>query len=286
MKKLNLRKGRWMIRELHKRDLSVWQIARQQGVSARHARRLRQQFSQPKDYTLKPCGRRPQPATREQEQLILSLHEQYGCGARSLENHVNAQNRHIPHNKIHAVLLKHGLAKQEPKKQKRRKWVRYERRHSNSLWHADWKEWNGKQLIVFEDDASRFITGWGLFDSASAENSLQVFAVAVDKYGAPKQLLTDNGSHFCNAFDKKDLRHVFHGGVAAAGVQHVFTRVKHPQCNGKNERVFRTLNHEAKRLGSMEKAVEFYNCKRPHMSLRWEALETPIMAFQRKKRKS
>ena len=275
-----------MVHELHKRELSVWQIARQQGVSQRHARRLRQRFQQPRDFTLQACGRRPQPATPEQERLILSLHAQYGFGARSLENVTNATKQHVPHNKIHAVLLKHGLANIEPKKQKRRKWVRFERRFSNSLWHADWKDWNGKHLIVLEDDASRLIVGWGLFDSASAENSLQAFAVAVDQYGVPKQLLTDNGSHFCNPHDKKDRQHVFHGGLAAAGVKQVFTRVHHPQTNGKNERVFRTLAHETRRLGSLEKAVAFYNGQRPHMSLHWEALETPLAAFERKKRKS
>lgn len=282
MRKLNLRKGRWMIRELHKRDLSVWQIARQQGVSERHARRLRSKFKNAKAFELKHCGRKPQPIPRAQEQRILTAYAEYGFGALSLENVL----KDVSHNKIHAVLLKHGLARHDVKKQKKRKYVRYERRHSNSLWHADWTDFQGRKLLVFEDDASRLIVGYGLFDSASAENSLQVFAIAVEKWGLPKQLLTDNDTHFCNTHKKRDLTHAFHGGVTRAGVYHIFTRVKHPQCNGKNERVFQTIERDAKRLGSLDAAVEFYNLKRPHMSLRWEALETPLQAFNRKKRKT
>lgn len=271
-----------MIRELHKAELTVWQIAKQQGVSERHARRLRAKFKEAKAFTLKDCGRKPQPLTVAAEQRVLTAHAEYGFGALSLENVLGYE---VSHNKIHAVLLKHGLARRDRKKQKKRKYLRYERRHSNSLWHADWTDFGGKKLLVILDDASRLIVGYGLFSSASAENSLQVFAAAAAKWGLPKQLLTDNGTHFCNTHKKRDLQHAFHGGVTHAGVHHIFTHVKHPQCNGKNERVFQTIVHEAKRLGSLERAVTFYNEKRPHMSLRWEALETPLQAFNRKKRK-
>lgn len=281
MRKLNLRKGRWMIRELQKGELTVWQIARQQGVSERHARRLRAKFNEAKDFSLNACGRKPQPLSAAAEQRVLSAHAEYGFGALSLENVL----KDVSHNKIHAVLLKHGLAKHDVKKQKKRKYVRYERRHSNSLWHADWTDFDSKKLLVILDDASRLVVGYGVFPSDTAENSLQVFAAAAAKWGLPKQLLTDNGTHFCNTHKKRDLQHAFHGGVTHAGVYHIFTRVNHPQCNGKNERVFQTIAHEAERLGSLDRAVTFYNEKRPHMSLRWEALETPLQAYNRKKRK-
>ena len=41
------------------------------------------------------------------------------------------------------------------RKHVRRRWVRWEREHSNSLWHADWhemkkdKRWKGQWLIVY-----------------------------------------------------------------------------------------------------------------------------------------
>jgi len=42
--------------------------------------------------------------------------------------------------KINFVLKQRVLAISEPKKWHRKKWMRYERGHSKSLWHVDWHE--------------------------------------------------------------------------------------------------------------------------------------------------
>lgn len=48
-----------------------------------------------------------------------------------------------------------GLARDEPRKQMKRKWVRYERKYSNSLWHTDWTLIDGKGwMTAYLDDAS------------------------------------------------------------------------------------------------------------------------------------
>ena len=69
----------------------------------------------------------------------------------------------IGHRRIHQVLREEGLALSEPKK-RGRKWIRYEREHSNSLWHADWHKvkdprWKDQWLVCYEADASRFMVG-------------------------------------------------------------------------------------------------------------------------------
>lgn len=110
-----------------------------------------------------------------------------------------------------------GLAKDEPKKKNQRKckWVRYERRHSNSLWHADWTEKDGKQILLIEDDASRLLVGFGVFDNATAENSVATMKQVMEKYGVPKQVMTDHGTHFilklhhsryCSSLDTKFIK--------------------------------------------------------------------------------
>ena len=53
---------------------------------------------------------------------------------------------HIPHNRIHKYLLEEGLAKEEPRKKRRRKlYIRYEKEHSMSAAHThiDWFEKDG-----------------------------------------------------------------------------------------------------------------------------------------------
>lgn len=195
----------------------------------------------------------------------------------------------ISKNKIYKILKDGGKVKNEPKKQKKRKWVRYERRHSNSMWHVDWtRTTDGRQFIIYEDDASRFITGWGVFDHATLENAYAVYKKATRKFGFPKQLLSDNGSQFRfnEAFDKPlNIVNKFQKLLKKDGVKQIFTRLHHPQTNGKLERLNFTLDVLCKHFHSMDKAVECYNFRRPHMSLNMDIAETPYEAFLRKMRK-
>jgi putative transposase len=64
---------------------------------------------------------------------------EYKVNALALEKVIRRVHKvHIPHNRIHRVLKEHDKAFDEPAKKKRRKWVRYERKHSLSLVHTDW----------------------------------------------------------------------------------------------------------------------------------------------------
>ena len=56
--------------------------------------------------------------------------------------------------------------------------------------------YKGRHLIVYEDDASRYIVGYGLFDSPSSENAVRVLDEAIRKHGRPASILTDRGSSF------------------------------------------------------------------------------------------
>jgi len=65
---------------------------------------------------------------------------------------------HTPHNRIHRAMKSMGIARDEPRKQGRKKWIRYERKYSNSLWHIDWKLIDGLGwFTTYLDDVSRFI---------------------------------------------------------------------------------------------------------------------------------
>ena len=50
-----------------------------------------------------------------------------------IEQYLDEKGIHIGHNKIHTILLEANLAKEERGKKNRRKWVKYEKKHSNSL---------------------------------------------------------------------------------------------------------------------------------------------------------
>ena len=91
-------------------------------------------------------------------------------------------------------------------KKKRRKWVRYERTHSMSLWQGDWKMLGEKWILAFMDDASRFITGYGVFDSATNENTIKVLREGFTEYGIPDEILTDHGTQFVTAKSRETAR--------------------------------------------------------------------------------
>lgn len=290
MKKLNKRELCWIIKQMKRQELSVYRIAKQRGVTPRWVRAIWKIYRETGDIPVQQIsGRKVVPVSEKEQNLILRNWRENPLGAVSLENLIYLREGiKIPHNKIHKILKEAGKALDEPNKQERRSWVRYERKHSNSLWHVDWTNLDdGRKLIIYEDDASRFITGYGVYDEATLENSLTVFGGAAETYGAPKQLLSDNGTQFrfSEAFDRDlDTKNKFQKRMESYGVKQVFTRVHRPQANGKVERLFNSIKKYIKHFGTVEKAVEFYNYRRPHMSLRWDKLETPHEAFLRKRR--
>jgi len=189
----------------------------------------------------------------------------------------------ISHHRTHMVLKESGMAKTEPKKSRQRKWVRYERKHANSLWHTDWFELGGRHVIVFIDDASRLAVAAQAFPNATAENAITALDAAVSRYGYPKQLMSDHGTQFTslpregcaepqpNAFQKR---------LAELGIQHIKARVKHPQSNGKAERFVGTVRTLMPHFHSLNELVRYYNMRRPHMSLDvGERLRTPFQTF-------
>lgn len=79
-------------------------------------------------------GRKPRPVSDDERNLILEVRKEHPIsGALALEKILDSMGVHIPHNRIHRILKEEGLAVDEPRKQRRRKWIRYERRFSNSL---------------------------------------------------------------------------------------------------------------------------------------------------------
>lgn len=281
MRKLNLRQLAWILRELRKGELSVYRIARLQRVSPRWVRNLRSRFEGvPACRARLDQPGRPRIPVKEQDvRTVLSMHSVTPMCAVKLEMQLGIDGNRIPHNRIHNILREAGKVNVMGRLIRRKSWVRYQRRHSNSLWHTDFCDIDGKHLIAYIDDASRFIVGFGFFSNATTENALTVLDSAIRSYGKPKQVMTDHGTQFC-ANEKKTYQ--FTESLKDRGVQHIMAKVKRPQSNGKIERWFGTFKRLYRQSGhDATKAVNTYN-NMLHLSLD----TTPAIAFKQKTRKS
>jgi transposase InsO family protein len=195
------------------------------------------------------------------------------------------------------VLKEAGRVADSPKKQKRRAWVRFERRFANSLWQMDYTVLRpGVHLLVILDDASRLVVGYGSTRRETAAFAWDVFVQAGERYGFPRQLLTDHGTQFTKEayeavgfFDRRLRDLARDRGIR---VQHIHGRVKHPQTGGKVERVNGTIKASLRRrwpdgrsvFRDVDDVLRWYNERKPHMSLDFEHAETPLEAFERKLR--
>ena len=264
-------------------------IARSLGISVRRVNQVWREYKDTENIPIigKNMGRPPDPPLSEREkEIIREVKQKYKLGARRLELLIDRDYKiHIPHNKIHKFLLEDGLAQSNTKKQKRRKWVRYEREHSMTAGHIDWHDTNdGKAVCAVEDDSSRKILSYGEFDSQDTENSKKVFKMVVDgfwKIYPMGELIMDHGSAFgAHRTDEKgDWDSKFKEYIESYGTKPIRIRVNHPQSNGKIEKWFDLYKKYREEFSTFDEFVHWYNCIRPHESLDPKGLKTPEEAF-------
>ena len=134
------------------------------------------------------------------------------------------------------------------------------------------------------DDSSRLILTMGEYSNISTESSIELLSAAYQKFKhirAIREVITDHGSEFyANKRDKNgNAQHRFELFCQEQGINHILCRVKHPQTNGKLEKFFHIYDDHRGEFEPLEEYIHWYNCVRPHMSLDFKNLETPLQAF-------
>jgi len=206
------------------------------------------------------------------EIIILDLRRRFGYGACRIEHLLKSKGFDISHRQIEKLLLRNNLVVPNIKKQKPRKWVRYELPNPNDLWHTDWSydPFTQRQLGVYIDDKTRLITSYGVFGRATADITIALLKTGIMGYGKPKAVMTDHGSqYYANKPEAKQENTQFRMALDALGIKHYVARVNRPQTNGKVERFFLSYKTEFM-TGSFRNITDYikhYNEARPHMSL-------------------
>jgi len=121
---------------------------------------------------------------------------------------------------------------------------RFERSTPNQMWQSDitYFTFQGKTayIIGFLDDYSRFVTGLGVFRSQTSAYVVDTYREAVATYGAPTEMLTDNGRQYASWRGKTQ----FQKELKRDHVEHIRSTPHHPQTLGKIERFWQSLKEE------------------------------------------
>ena len=201
------------------------------------------------------------------------------CGARKLHAILKKEGFGVSLWKISQVMKTEGFQKPCLKRQKPRKYKRYEWPISNFMWHTDWhvikaEKLKGKHFISFLDDSSRKIMGYGVFDSQTTRNSLIVLYAAIAKHLViPFELNSDRGVQFiANKFDKTGKANSeFQEALEEIGIIFVPSRTRHPQTNGKLEKFHHILDTEFDdRFDTIDEFMTFYDEERASEALDYE----------------
>jgi transposase InsO family protein len=155
----------------------------------------------------------------------------------------------------------------------------FERARPNQLWQTDLftfvlkRENRRVHLVVFLDDCSRFVVGYGLHATASGALVREVLQAAIANFGAPEEVLTDNGTQYVTWRGRSAFRRL----LDRRGIRHVVARPRHPQTLGKTERfwgtlwrecveqaIFQGLDDARRRIGLF---IDHYNFQRTHQGI-------------------
>ena len=181
--------------------------------------------------------------------------------------------------KVRQTVNAAGVGNPPPVPHKRPPQVRrFERPVPNAMWQTDIFTFNLKRmykvyLIGIIDDHSRYLVGWGLYRQQTAAAVMEVVKGAIGQWGAPREILSDNGRQFV-AWRGKTR---FQKTLKQQGIQHVRSAPHHPMTLGKIERFWQTIWREfleeavfasfADACQRLDHWVGYYNHQRPHQGI-------------------
>jgi transposase-like protein len=109
---------------------------------------------------------------------------------------------------IHRVLIRHGLVDAVPRRRRRQDYRRWQREVPMELWQLDivdgirLADGSETKIVTGVDDHSRFCVIATVVRRATGRAVCRAFADALQRFGIPDEVLTDNGKQFTGRFTK------------------------------------------------------------------------------------
>ncbi|MFD1054466.1 IS481 family transposase [Terrabacter terrigena] len=195
---------------------------------------------------------------------------------------------------VYRVLVREHLVAGRGRRRPRSSYTPWQRPAPMQLWQLDitGKVWlaDGTELklVTGIDDHSRFVVIAGVVRRATGRAVCAAFAAALQEYGCPEQVLTDNGKQFTGKFNRpRPAEVLFDRMCRKNGIEHLLTAFRHPTTTGKIERWHQTLQRECldghgpcPDLQAAQAMIDVfrleYNTARPHQAL---DMATPAVRF-------
>jgi transposase InsO family protein len=185
---------------------------------------------------------------------------------------------------VYRILVRHGLVDAKARRRRREDYKRWERDAPMALWQLDivggvfLADGTEVKVVTGVDDHSRFCVIAHACVRATGRAVCMAFAPALERYGVPEEVLTDNGRQFTARFGKGG-EVLFDRICRDNGIVHRLTQPASPTTTGKVERFHQTLRRDLladhgpfEDLDDVQSVLdrwvaEDYNTRRPHRSL-------------------
>jgi transposase InsO family protein len=194
---------------------------------------------------------------------------------------------------VYRALVRAAMIDPAVRDRRSRKWKRWERGAPMELWQMDvvggfpLADGTSAKALTGIDDHSRMCVCAKLMARERTRAVCDGLRAALATYGAPVQILTDNGKVFTGRFNHPPVEVLFDAICREHGVEHLLTQPRSPTTTGKIERFHRSLRAEFlsnrgpfTNLGAAQRALDEwvadYNTSRPHQSLH---MATPADRF-------
>jgi transposase InsO family protein len=283
-------KGRYLV-EAHVREgRRVAELAEAHGVHPSWIYRLVARYRAEGDAGLVPRSRRPWTSpnalSHELEDAIVLLRKQLSeegldAGAQTIQVHLERRHHAAPSvSTIMRVLRRRGCVVPQPKKRPKSSYVRFEASLPNECWQSDMTHWTladdvHVEIVNFIDDHSRYCIASVAVPVTRATDIADIFTTAIERYGTPASMLTDNGCIY--TAKHRGGKVVMETLLETLGVTYKHSSPYHPQTCGKVERFHQTMKKfltkqaPARTLTELQtlldRFVDYYNTQRPHRAL-------------------
>jgi transposase InsO family protein len=191
------------------------------------------------------------------------------------------------------ALVRAGMIDPADRDRRSRKWKRWERGAPMELWQMDvvggfaLADGSCAKALTGIDDHSRMCVAAKVMAAERTRAVCDGLRAAVATYGAPQQILTDNGKVFTGRFHHPPVEVLFDAICREHGIDHLLTQPRSPTTTGKIERFHRSLRAEFlseqrafTNLKTAQQAIDewvhYYNTTRPHQALN---MATPAERF-------